>query len=123
MKVIDHEINKSIINDKGEVLFNTDLSKDNKWSCQRCGKCCRGVKCKKVIDNQCSHYDSRPLVCKLFPISIIRGDRINFIKSSYCPGWGKGVKVNFNEWLKLMNECYESLKDSRTIKEWRKAFK
>ena len=122
MRLVDNGVNRSFFNDDGRVLFLTDLSKDDKWECRKCGKCCRGVLCKKLIVNDCSNYNNRPLVCKLFPMSVMAGDHLMFIKSSYCPGWGKGNKVNFNGWIRLMQECAKKLNE-KLVQEWVNFFK
>ncbi len=117
MRLVNNGVNSAAINDDGSVLFLTDLSKNDSWACQRCGKCCRGVGCGKLKVNDCSDYLNRPLVCRLFPISVMRGDHLMFIKSGYCPGWGKGGKVDFKGWIALMQQCSKELSE-KLVQEW-----
>lgn len=116
--VIDRGLNNAVVDDSGSVLFVTDLKRGDSWDCQRCGKCCAGVNCAKY-DNGCNDYPNRPLLCKLFPLSIIRSGRLEFIKSSYCPGWGRGKSIDFDAWVALMHDCYLKLSSNpHLISEW-----
>ncbi len=119
MNVINHGLNRAVTDDNGSLLFVTDLSPLDKWSCKHCGACCKSVDCDKLLYNGCSDYDSRPLVCRLFPLSIIRGPLLSFIKSPLCKGWGTGEEVDFSYWLTLMKSCFELfLSNSKVVFDW-----
>lgn len=116
--VIDRGLNNAVVDGDGSVLFITDLKRSDSWECRRCGKCCSGVNCLKY-DNGCTDYPNRPLVCKLFPLSIIHSGRLEFIKSPYCPGWGAGKNVDFDSWVSLMHDCYLELRNNPNLfSEW-----
>lgn len=123
MKVIDHGIDNAVINQNSETEFITDLKETDKWQCLKCGKCCEKMKCRFLKDNRCLDYEKRPIVCKLFPLSLfVRDNKIFFIKSLSCPGWNKGERVDFSYFVSLMEEFYNEFKKNPEILEGLKEF-
>ena len=43
------------------------------FPCERCGACCRAVKCDKLVMNRCTIYDTRPLICRVDDIIKLSG--------------------------------------------------
>jgi Fe-S-cluster containining protein len=35
------------------------------FPCEKCGACCRAVKCLRLKDNLCSIYETRPDICRV----------------------------------------------------------
>jgi len=116
--VTEHGINRAVLNQNGEVEFLTDLKESDKWQCLRCGKCCKKMNCKNLKNCSCTDYEKRPIICRLFPLSLfVRDNKMFFIKSLSCPGWNKGEKVDFNYFLSLMQEFYDEYKKNHEILE------
>jgi len=56
------------------------------FSCDKCGACCRAVKCDRLKDNLCSIYDTRPTICRVDEMARIRGLERNaaYIINKHC---------------------------------------
>ena len=35
------------------------------WECKKCGACCKYIKCKYYMNNECSIYENRPDICRV----------------------------------------------------------
>lgn len=56
----------------------------NKFNCQKCGACCRSIKCDKLNkDNTCSIYETRPEICKVENMYEFRKDIMKVSKEEY----------------------------------------
>lgn len=102
-----------------ELVFSmpeTEITKNTKWECQRCGECCRGIILSKNKDmsvlkegrilckffdadnNLCLNYNERPFICRLYPFVI---ELDNIVED----GVARPERAFLLENLKIHSEC------------------
>ena len=67
-----------------------------KFKCEKCGTCCRSVKCEHLTDdNLCKIYDTRPTICRV--------DRVYRIKKRHDKSltWRKYIRMSHEACAKL----------------------
>jgi len=53
----------------------------DQFNCEKCGACCRAVKCFLLKDGLCSIYETRPDICRVDRMYEIR--KLNMTREEY----------------------------------------
>jgi len=63
----------------------------------------REGKCIFLRDNNCRIYEVRPLVCRFFPVWLVKEDlNYSFNVTDKCPGIGKGAPLGREDFIFLL---------------------
>ncbi len=64
-------------------------------------------KCIFLLENHCTIYFERPLICRFFPFGLETGEdkRPVFFFTNECPGIGKGMEMKENDFRELLNQA------------------
>jgi Fe-S-cluster containining protein len=47
------------------------------FPCEKCGACCRAVRCKDLNGNLCKRYEDRPQICRVNDMAKVKGIPLN----------------------------------------------
>jgi Fe-S-cluster containining protein len=71
-----------------------------------------GGHCVFLLNDRCTIYEARPLVCRFYPFTMIEQEGYIFQVDYACPGLGSGRVVTKKDLVKLLEEAKNSLSDS-----------
>jgi Fe-S-cluster containining protein len=72
-------------------------------------------KCLFLVDNLCSIYELRPLICRFYPFQLkdLGNDSYIFIPTEECLGVGNGSSVDEPFFENLFNQARKLMKDEK----------